>query len=308
MKKLFVGLLILIAAILGCLSFFLPSIITNDEKVSFKASPQAVFRVLQRDNYWQKWWPDTASGKLQLNKTEFDVKEKLYNQFKIDIRNGSDSIQSVLNIIPLGMDSTQLEWITVQRTSFNPVKRLNQFFRNKQRKNEIRSVLEAMQNYMREEKNVYGVSAHREVVSDTLMVSMRKDFSYYPSVFEVDSMIEALRKYAHSHGAKEVDSPMLHVDSLGPQIFSAQVAIPTDKALPNSGRIEFRRMVQGYMLIADVKGGHKTVKNAIAEIENLMRDHMRVSPAIPFELMITNRAKESDTTKWITRIYYPVVL
>ena len=30
-----------------------------------------------------------------------------------------------------------------------------------------------------------------------------------------------------------------------------------------------------------------------------------MSPAIPFESLITNRLEEPDTSKWVTKIYYP---
>jgi len=36
-------------------------------------------------------------------------------------------------------------------------------------------------------------------------------------------------------------------------------------------------------------------------------DYQRAIIAIPFQMLITDRTKETDSTKWITRLYYPVV-
>ncbi|HKP32814.1 MAG TPA: hypothetical protein VJT83_08805, partial [Chitinophagaceae bacterium] len=303
MKKFIIGIILGTIIIAGLSFFLIPAVLTIDESTIIKASPPATLRVLQNDDYWKKWWPDNHQEQLTYGKTLFSVREKLYNQFKIDVVHKSDSINSVLNIIPLNYDSVQLEWIAVLKTSTNPFTRIRQYFSHSERKKEIKSILAAMNSYMGDQKNIYGVDFRREVVSDTLMVSIRKEFTTYPTVLQVDSMIQILRNYVAAQNAKLVDSPMLHVDVLAKDRYSAQVALPTDKALKNSGQIEFRRMVQGYMLIADVKGGQATVLKAISEIENMLHDYMRTSPAIPFELMLTDRAKEPDTTKWMTRIY-----
>jgi hypothetical protein len=36
-----------------------------------------------------------------------------------------------------------------------------------------------------------------------------------------------------------------------------------------------------------------------------MNDHFLSAPAIPFEILITDRSKEKDTTRWKTKIYQP---
>ena len=36
-------------------------------------------------------------------------------------------------------------------------------------------------------------------------------------------------------------------------------------------------------------------------------DSKRASPAIPYELMVTDRSAETDTAKWVTRLYYPIM-
>jgi hypothetical protein len=38
-----------------------------------------------------------------------------------------------------------------------------------------------------------------------------------------------------------------------------------------------------------------------------MKDFKLTSPAMPFELLVTNRANEPDTSKWVTKIYYPIL-
>jgi hypothetical protein len=41
-------------------------------------------------------------------------------------------------------------------------------------------------------------------------------------------------------------------------------------------------------------------------MQQYFADYKRVAMAIPFEYLVTDRETETDTTKWVTRIYAPV--
>jgi hypothetical protein len=54
-----------------------------------------------------------------------------------------------------------------------------------------------------------------------------------------------------------------------------------------------------------VTGGPLTIKKAHEAIDEYMKDHILSQPAIPFEILVTDRSKETDTSKWKTTIFYP---
>ena len=85
------------------------------------------------------------------------------------------------------------------------------------------------------------------------------------------------------------------------------VAIPVNKKIGNEGDIVYKRMVPGNILVAKVRGGRHTIESAFAEMETYVKDHELIPPAIPFESLETDRLNEPDTTKWITRIYFPIL-
>jgi hypothetical protein len=58
--------------------------------------------------------------------------------------------------------------------------------------------------------------------------------------------------------------------------------------------------------MAEVKGGPSRVDGCLLAVENYVKDHNMMSPAIPFQSLVTDRMAEKDTAQWITRIYYPV--
>jgi hypothetical protein len=136
---------------------------------------------------------------------------------------------------------------------------------------------------------------------------VRRSFEHYPKVQEIDAMIQDLRKYIIQNNAIEKNSPMLNVLKFDSSHFEAMSAIPVDKALPRTTEFSPKFLLKGgNILEAQVQGGPYTIETSLQEIENYRSDYKYNSPAIPYQLLVTDRLKETDTTKWITKLYYPV--
>ena len=99
----------------------------------------------------------------------------------------------------------------------------------------------------------------------------------------------------------------MNVRQLDDGSFESQVAIPTNRFLANDGKIESRRMVPGNFITAEIHGGPYTVNEAINQMNYFISEYNKAQIANPFQLLVTNRLSESDTSKWITRLYVPVV-
>jgi len=65
-------------------------------------------------------------------------------------------------------------------------------------------------------------------------------------------------------------------------------------------------MIRGNILVAEIKGGIYSVNEAERQLVNYANDYKKISPAIPFQSLVTNRQLEPDTSKWVTRLYYPI--
>ena len=65
-------------------------------------------------------------------------------------------------------------------------------------------------------------------------------------------------------------------------------------------------MVLGNILVGEVKGGLSTILNAEKQLANYVFDYGKASPAIPFQSLVTDRSLEADSSKWITRLNYPI--
>jgi hypothetical protein len=114
-----------------------------------------------------------------------------------------------------------------------------------------------------------------------------------------------LQQYISTQGAEATNHPMLFVQPTS-KGYEAQVAVPTNKLLPGTGDIDYRRMVKGNILEAEVTGGQAKVEASLQQLGYFVVDQDLISPAIPFALLVTDRTKEPDSSKWVTRIYYPI--
>jgi hypothetical protein len=66
-------------------------------------------------------------------------------------------------------------------------------------------------------------------------------------------------------------------------------------------------MFLGNILMAKVCGGEASIVNAQTELNHYVSDWQKIAPAIPYQSLVTNRLTITDTTKWITELYYPVL-
>ena len=98
---------------------------------------------------------------------------------------------------------------------------------------------------------------------------------------------------------------MLHV-WMDSGLYKTQVAVPVNVVIPQNKLYLIKRMVPGKILVGQVTGGTYTAAEAIKQMGIFMSDNNFSSPAIPFESLVTNRMQEPDTSRWVTKIYYPV--
>jgi hypothetical protein len=85
------------------------------------------------------------------------------------------------------------------------------------------------------------------------------------------------------------------------------VGLPINKFLKPQLPISFVKMTNGNFMATQVQGGLATVQNALDEMQLYFDDYDKTSMAITFQYIVTDRIKETDTAKWITKIYAPVL-
>ncbi len=316
MKKGLIGLLFICLVVLVSIYIFIPDNLVISKITLVKANQNSSYRILADENQWGKWWSsfskqDSLSFKVlkayNYKNISYSINNKMDNAVGILIKNKDFEISSIINILPLSIDSGAIEWKCELPSGSNPVKKIINYLYAKKIKNNMADILNNLQAFLNKQENIYGIHIEQTKVKDTFLISTKSITTNYPSISFYYDLIKNLKKYITGQDVKQTGYPMLHVQAIDSIRYETMVAIPVNKQIPGSGSFLFKRMLAGgKILVTEVKGGPFIIKEALTQFENYKEDCKLASPAIPFESLVTDRSKETDTTKWLTKIYYPI--
>ncbi len=311
MKKVLLGILILIACLLVSIYLFIPSKSNTIQDAYAKATTGTFQRLLADKQKRKEWLPKevlkVSDNEYELNGCKFSFyQDNSYNQ-NINFNVGQNQINSILTAIDI-KDSVLLSWAIAATNGSNPIKRVSNYFAFRKIKQTARILLNSMTTYLKEKKNIYGITIEKTILKDSTLISLKSTTKGYPTIPDIYKSVTTLEQYANAKGAMITNAPMLNIEKLDDLNWAFMVALPINKDLPNNGNIIAKRMLSGGKILEteNIKGGFYTIDKYIKELENFKADHNFLSPAIPFQSLITNRQKEADSSKWITKLYYPI--
>jgi hypothetical protein len=308
MKKWILIFCLIILVIISAVYFFIPTHQTLASETTISCTESGASRIILNRNTWNSWWPAQKKDDnlYSYKNCDYRIDKILVNGLEATIFNDKDSTKGILQIIAEKTDSTQLKWAFTFIFSNNPIKRLLQYLRYNNIKNNIESFIADIKKYFEKEENIYGMKVVKQKVAEASLISVKQSFRHYPTTHEIYNMINSLNKYIRQKGGKQSSYPMLNVHTEDSKNYEVMVAIPTEYDLPSEGNFNLKKMVLGNILMAEVKGGNYIIKKAEMELKNYVNDYKKISPAIPFQSLVTDRSLETDTAKWLTRLYYPV--
>lgn len=301
-----------LSVFLICIYLFIPSSIQLKSDIYIKTSRSGLYRMLLNPESVGKWWPgqrviDSMKGYNLFNGSHYLIGQGDVSLVPVIIKNNQSVTHSSLYLIAPVPDSCQAAWVCEIATSSNPIKRFRTYQNARVLKHDMDIILSKMKAYYSKDENIYGIQIQKELVKDPILISTSALSKEYPTTEFIYSLLDRLSNYATLHTAKETGYPMLNINTEDGINYDTKVAIPIDRVLENSGDISQKRMLgNGNILVAEVKGGITNAALAFEQIQKYADDYQRAAPAIPFYSLVTDRRKEPDTSKWITRIYYPV--
>lgn len=308
MKKILIAILFLLLASLMAIYVLIPSNIKVSKVLAVNCSINAGTRFIMDTTQWNKWWPtQDQNKKLEWKQAIHQADKALFNGFGIQTNFKEHSIKGELIYAQLGLDSMAVFWNYQLVSGWNPFQRISDYLFMKDLKDVITDPIKGLQAFLESKEKVYGMQIIQDFVKDTILVSTKKILPSQPSQEMVVAMIQSLKKYAQATGAKQTGFPMLNVTVLDSTHFQTMVALPVDKQIPETAIFSWKRMVAGKILIGEVTGGTYKAEAAMKQMKLYVQDYHITSPAIPFYSFVTDRGLEKDSTKWITRIYYPVM-
>ena len=294
--------------------FIIPKKIFVSSSFTTNANQTGVYRFLTDESNWHKWWPESSSNNnggdtvLESGGFLFKKDNPLYNAFDISITKDKKIDSSILNIFSLGKDSIKIEWNTTINTGTNPFSKISQYFKAKKLNKSLGHVLSALQKHVSSVNNIYGIDIRKEKVKIEFLVSTKKTFDHYPTTEDIYEIVGQVKKHINLEQVKEEDYPMLNIKKTDSMYYEAQVAIPVDKKLTDTDTFSIKRMLKmGDILVAEITGGKNKIDSAMKLMDTYALDHQYNNIAIPFQSLVTDRMKVADSTKWVTKIYYPIM-
>ncbi|HEV7330612.1 MAG TPA: hypothetical protein VGN63_06180 [Flavisolibacter sp.] len=306
MKKLIWIVPAILLLLLTAVVFLLPSQPVVYRKISLHASQDGIVKLLTQKNKWQQWWPITQKGVIY-DSANFSYQQQLLKSAIMHLPFQDSNLLAQMNTVMYSADSAGVIFQMALPASSNPLQKITNYFESRKLAGTAETILQNLKSFAEKEENIYGFSVRQERVKDTALVATRFETTGYPDPARLYDAVEELRRYIASQGAKETGSPMVHSEAGQNGQHQVMVALPVDSVLQGNGTIQPKRMIPGKILVTEVKGGPHTVQKAMQDFEQYVIDHRRTSPAIPYESLITNRLQEPDTSKWITRLSFPVM-
>ena len=297
MKRRLAGILVIFILVLIAATYlFIPSNLTISRAIRANCNYNGADRFLGQEKNWASWWP--AAG------YRIGRHFSYIHEVKIDV--GDSSASSWVSVLPSETpDTTNIHWECDLRAGWSPLGRVKQYQVARTIAKNMSSILENLRRTV-EKEGVYGLIIREASTKDSFLVVKRSAFPAYPSTSQLYGLLKDLREYSSHEGANETGYPMVNVTPSGKDLFEVMVALPVDKELKEKSGISPRKMVHGEFLVAEVKGGPASIGEAFEQMKNYVEDHHKATMAIPFQSLVTDRSREPDTSRWVTRLYYPV--
>ncbi len=251
---------------------------------------------------------DSSLHKITVNGISFFIKPALSNIVEVDIEYKHIKTKSFITANAVTNQTTAINWFLEFKTTFNPIQRFNDYQEAIAIKNATTEILNHISAFIEEPKYIYGFDIKEVTLKDTILITSKFVSKVLPTNAQIYTQADALNKYLTSYHKIAINNPMVTILENPTNDYTVMVGISINGEIPQTDLYRIKRMpVNGKMFVADVKGGTHAILNGYSALKTYLLDSKRPSPAVPFELLITDRRIVSDTAQWQTRIYYPVM-
>lgn len=316
MRRLIISFFILLLLSLVGIYVFIPRTISISKTAYVDCNIDGAARILLQPGQWKKWWVNNtifADQAFSIKNDAFVYKEAAYkitrlsrNSVDLTIDKGNSKTNSTLQFFPFNADSVAIIWKASLASGQNPFGKVQRYWQAISIKKDMTNILLNLHSFLGNKENIYGINIQKTSTTDTLLVAAKSVSQVYPNQEMIYNSINMLTEFIAKKGALQTGAPMLNITKVNNNQYQYMVAVPTNVPLPGEGNVFLRRMIRGSFLVTEVKGGINAVNNATNNMENYIADYKKTVMAIPFQSLLTDRSKETDSAKWITKIYFPV--
>jgi hypothetical protein len=308
MKKWFIGLVLALAIATAAVYIFIPADIKIRKVMVIKANEKGIYPFLHSKEGIARWWPEktTDGTAFPFNGGRYSITQQQLHGVKMDISKSGSSLGSEIEIAALGIDSMEIVWSTSLTAGANPASRVSAYNEATGIKKDMENILLRLKGFLEKMENIYDIQVERSKIKDTLMIAAATTTTGMPGNAVVYELVQKIGQHITANGATATNVPMLNIFTEDSIHFETMVALPVNKAVPETPVFMIKRMIPGNVLVAEVTGGPATVKHALQQLDVYRGNYNYTAPAKPFQSLVTNRLTEADSSKWVTKLYWPV--
>lgn len=310
MKKIFFIVFAAFVVIAAAAYILLPEKPVIAQHISIDASDVITAKFLTTKSGWDKWWPGSkiSNDQYGFKGTRVSIDQMTNTAVYFKLQKDNESFNGEIIYFADAEGSVNVKWDAIAESDTGFSSRIVNYFKTKNAENQVAEILLSLKHFLEDERNTYGYKIYLNHAKDTVLLVSANTQQEYPSSQVIYDTVKILQQQAGNQGAKQTNSPMLNVTQTDDQEYQVTIALPINKRITPSQKTSINNIPKGgNLLVADVRGGQNTVNNALAQIKIYMKDHRLISPAMPFQSLVTDRQAQKDTSKWITKIYYPIL-
>lgn len=306
--KRFFYLFFSILIIAGSIGFFLPAnkVISNTANATIPFD--GVSRVIVNKQLWKNWWPGTIinDSTVIFKDTRLHIDMLLLNGFKSKTTGSNINALLDLQTIATYNAETAITLNVTLQFSSNPFVKLYQYIFAGAEQKKYAELVTNLKTAFSDVGKIYGFPIQMGKVPNSSYVSVKKYLDHYPLTEEVYAAIDEIGNYILSENGKIMNDPIFNVFKEEDNKYLLMVALASNRDMPSKGKFLLKNMMLGNVVVAEVRGGPASIEKCREAVQYYVNDFRKISPAIAFERLVTNRLKEKDTTKWVTTVNYPV--
>ncbi|HEY4064646.1 MAG TPA: GyrI-like domain-containing protein [Puia sp.] len=310
-KKALLAVFVLLLLSISCIYILIPGELKVNALSLANCTSTAAFRSIVETVGQKEGWPADGKGGADLR-----ITAKSYPEMDVVVRSGKNGedgggegreIPGSLTVTSYhGRDSSAILWECRFVPGLNPLSRLLQYREAVRVRRQMVLVLDSLAGYVGKGENVYGMDVMHAMAHDTALVVTTLVTPSYPSVDTLYTRIHKIRDYIAREGSKETNYPMLHIQRRPDGQYESMIAVPSDRELKAQGVLFSKHFVPWKIVVGEVKGGTYRAQRAMEELMQYTADHQLTLMAIPFQSLVTERDREPDSTKWVTRVIVPI--
>ncbi len=328
-KNIVIGLLALIIT-LGVIAFILPSKVHIERSINIKAPKEVVFDQVNNLQNWEKWSPwqhiDTAMdlkyfGNEKGEGAGFEWKSDQSNvgcgSVTIFASKPYDSIYAEIDFLSKGKGNlyylfkksdsgTKVKWIFELNLGYNPITRYIGLFMNKRIGKNFENGLDSLKQVAENISTRHQLITKEIKVLAFTYIGIREKIKPVELGQKMGINFKELKMFIEKNKLKMTNVAFSIYYSFTKDEVEYEAGIPVEKCKTGNNKIKIGQMKACKAIVTDYYGPYSGLGKEYEVIEKWIVDNKKKISGLPFEMYITGPITEKDSTKWLTKIYYPV--